>query len=161
MVHIHNKKNAKDFFEETFSELDTFYPGSKRKRRKSKLEKPTVEVVPWEDEFFEKFISGKKLKLYTLGALAKAINRSPKTLRKWMEDGKFPESPYRMPDIVGKNGKTYLGRRLYSKAMVEAVVKIYTSAGLLHADKVELSTHRNLGDKITEVWNEIRTTETN
>ena len=152
---------AKDFFEETFSELDTFYPGSKRKRRKSKLEKPTVEVVPWEDEFFEKFISGKKLKLYTLGSLAKAMNRSPKTLRKWMEDGKFPESPYRMPDIVGKNGKTYLGRRLYSKAMVEAVVKNYTSAGLLHADKVELSTHRNLGDKITEVWNEIRTTETN
>lgn len=152
---------AKDFFEETFSELDTFYPGSKRKRRKSKLEKPTVEVVPWEDEFFEKFISGKKLKLYTLGSLAKAINRSTATLRKWMEDGKFPESPYRMPDIVGKNGKTYLGRRLYSKAMVEAVVKIYTSAGLLHADKVELSTHRNLGDKITEVWNEIRTTETN
>ena len=152
---------AKDFFEETFSELDTFYPGSKRKRRKSKLEKPTVEVVPWEDEFFEKFISGKKLKLYTPGSLAKAMNRSPKTLRKWMEDGKFPESPYRMPDIVGKNGKTYLGRRLYSKAMVEAVVQIYTSAGLLHADKVELSTHRNLGDKITEVWNEIRTTETN
>ena len=152
---------AKDFFEETFSELDTFYPGSKRKRRKSKLEKPTVEVVPWEDEFFEKFIGGNKLMLYTLGSLAKAMNRSPKTLRKWMEDGKFPESPYRMPDIVGKNGKTYLGRRLYSKAMVEAVVKIYTSAGLLHADKVELSTHRNLGDKITEVWNEIRTTETN
>jgi len=41
------------------------------------------------------------------------------------------------------------------------VVKIFASAGLLHADRVELSTHRNLADKITEVWNEIRTTETN
>jgi hypothetical protein len=150
-----------DFIEETFSELDAFYPGSKRKRRKPVPEKPVVEVVPWEDEYFEKFINGQKVKLYTLGSLAKAINRSPKTLRKWMEQGKFPQSPYRMPDTVGKNGKTYVGRRLYSKAMVDAVVKIFASAGLLHADRVELSTHRNLADKITEVWNEIRTTETN
>jgi hypothetical protein len=57
-----------DFIEETFSELDAFYPGSKRKRRKPVPEKPTVEVVPWEDEYFEKFINGQKVKLYTLGS---------------------------------------------------------------------------------------------
>lgn len=150
-----------DFIEKTFSELDSFYPGSKRKRKKAKEEKPKVEVVLWEEEYFEKSINGQQLKLYTLGSLAKSINRSPKTLRNWMDEGKFPQSPYRLPDTVGKNGKTYVGRRMYSKAMVEAVVTIFTSAGILNADRVEWSTHRNLGDKITEVWTKIRTTETN
>jgi hypothetical protein len=149
-----------DFIEETFAELDEFYPQSKRKRR---VQEKKVEVVSssWEDEYYEKLIGGVTRKLYTLGSLAKALNRSPKTLRQWMDDGKFPSAPYRLPDTTGSNGKVYAGRRLYSKAMVDAVVKIFASAGLLNADRVDWDTHRNLVDKVAEAWEQIRADELN
>jgi hypothetical protein len=148
-----------DFIDQTFSELDAYYPGSKRKRREpaAPKEKPFSD---WEDEFFEKTLpNGEKVNMYTLGSLAKALNRSTKTLRLWMDEGKLPTSPYRLPSTTGKNGKEYAGRRLYSKRMVEATVEIFASSGLLDTDRVDWSLHRNLGDKIAEAWDKIRADE--
>lgn len=149
---------SSDFIEETFSGLDAFYPNSKRKRRAVEV-KQKVKSESWEDEAYEKMIGGVNRQVYTLGSLAKALNRSPKTLRQWMDDDKFPQAPYRLPDTTGSNGKVYAGRRLYSKAMVEVAVKIFTSAGLLHADKIDWSVHRNLSDEIAEAWATIRANE--
>ena len=149
---------TEDFFEETFKGLDDFYPGSKRKRREPVV--ASVKVTSWEDEYFEKFLpNGRTVHMYTLGSLAKALGRSTKTLRFWMDDGKLPTSPYRLPSKVGKNGKEYAGRRLYSKAMVEATVEIFAKAGLLNTDRVDWSLHRNLVDKIAEAWETIRAEE--
>lgn len=148
-----------DFIDKTFADLDAYYPGSKRKRREPPAPK-VVEPSTWEDEYFEKYLpNGEKVQMYTLGSLAKALGRSTKGLRLWMEEGKFPTSPYRLPATTGKNGKEYAGRRLYSKRMVEAAVEIFQSAGLIGLDRIDWSTHRNLGDKITEAWETIRAEE--
>jgi len=149
-----------DFIDKTFSELNEFYPQSKRKRRKQTV-KAEKKTESWEDEYYEKLIGGVNRKLYTLGSLAKALNRSPKTLRQWMDDGKFPSAPYRLPDTTGSNGRVYAGRRLYSKAMVDAAVKIFASVGLLDADRVDWDLHRNLVDKVAEAWEQIRADELN
>ena len=150
-----------DFFDETFAGLEEFYPGSKRKRREPPKPKEKV-VTDWEQDYFVKYLpNGQAVHMYTLGSLAKALNRPVKTLRAWMDWGYLPQSPYRLPNKVGKNGKEYAGRRLYSKNMVQATVDLFESAGLMEVDRIEwLSLHRDLSDKITEAWEKIRAEET-
>lgn len=150
-----------DFFEETFAGLDNYYPGSKRKRREPVVA-PKKEATDWEQDYVMKYLpNGEQVQMYTLGSLAKALNRSVKTLRAWIDLGHIPTSPYRMPTTVGKNGKEYAGRRLYSKRMVEAAVEIFESAGLMSVDRVDwVALHRNLSDKIAEAWDKIRAEET-
>jgi hypothetical protein len=97
--------------------------------------------------------------MYTLGSLAKALGRSTKTMRQWLDKGILPSSPYRLPSKQGANGKEYAGRRLYSKEMVEATVVIFANAGLMDTDRVDWSIHRNLVDKIAEAWETIRAKE--
>lgn len=149
-----------DAIDEMFASLEEFYPGSKRKRRE-----PVVKEVvssSWEDDFTLKYLpNGEQVQMYTIGGLSKALNRSVKTLRAWIDFGHFPVSPYRMPSTIGKNGKEYAGKRLYTKKMVEAAVEIFHTAGILEADRVEWSAHRNLGDKIAEAWDKIRAEEIN
>lgn len=147
-----------DFFEETFAELDKYYPGSRRKRKEAPEPKP--KDTSWESGFFTKVLpNGRQVQMYTLGSVAKALNRSTKTLRAWIEQGKLPASPYRMPDTTGVNGQVYAGRRLYSKAMVEALVDIFSRYRLSDVDRVEWTTHRNLTKEIAEAWETIRAEE--
>lgn len=147
-----------DFFEETFSDLDKFYPGSKRKRREVvKVEKP---VTSWEDNFFEKSLpNGNVIQMYTLGSLAKALERPTKTVRYWVLQGVLPVSPYRLPNKIGKDGKEHAGRRLYSKAMVLATVELFVKTGLFGVNPIDWSLHRGLVDKIAEAWENIRAEE--
>ncbi len=149
-----------DFFEDTFAGLEDYYPGSKRKRREPvKIEKK--ETQSWEEDAIMKYLpNGTQVEMYTLGSLAKALNRSVKTLRAWIDLGHIPTSPYRMPATLGKNGKEYAGRRLYSRRMVEATVDIFNTAGLMGVDRVDWIANRTLGDKITEAWDKIRAEET-
>jgi hypothetical protein len=147
-----------DVIEETFGGLDTFYPGSKRKRREAEVSAP--KDTSWEADAFEKVLpNGKKIQMYTLGSLAKALGRPTKTVRYWVENSVLPTSPYRLPSKQGSNGKVYAGRRLYSKAMVEVTVDLFTRAGLLGIDRIEWASHRSLVDKIAEAWETIRAEE--
>jgi len=148
----------KDFIDDMFGELDVYYPGSKRKR-KEPVEKPVLDTS-WEKDSFEKTLpNGRQLEFYTIGSLAKALNRTIPTLRQWMQREKLPQSPYRLPSKLDKNGKVIEGRRLYSKAMVEITVEMFTKAGLLNADRIDWDTHRNLTSKIAEAWESIRAEE--
>jgi hypothetical protein len=153
------KMTEKDFIDELFGESLDYYPGSKRKRRDAP--KP-VEIDPsWENDFYEKTLpNGNVVQMYLLGSLAKALNRPVKTVRFWTESGTLPASPYRLPSKIGKNGKEYVGRRLYSKAMIKITVELFEKAGLLDVNPIEWSLHRNLSDKIAEAWETIRAEET-
>jgi hypothetical protein len=147
-----------DFIEETFGGLDTYYPGSKRKRREPAVSAP--KETSWEADSFEKTLpNGRQIQMYTLGSLAKALGRPTKTVRYWVENGILPTSPYRLPSKQGANGQVYAGRRLYSKAMVEATVELFAKAGLLGTVRIEWSLHRSLVDKIAEAWENIRAEE--
>jgi hypothetical protein len=147
-----------DFIDDMFGELDVYYPGSKRKRREPV---PKVEVdTSWQKDAFKKTLpNGKELEFYTLGSLAKALNRPTATLRQWMDRDKLPSSPYKLPDKPGKHGKMVGGRRLYSKAMVEITVELFAKAGLLGSDRIDWTVHQSLSDKISEAWETIRAEE--
>lgn len=148
-----------DKFDEIFSELDDYYPGSKRKRRDPAPEK-IVEANSWEKNAFKKTLpNGNTVDMYTLGSLALALGRSVKTLRFWIDEGKLPTSPYRLPNKIGSNGKEYAGRRLYSKDMVDATVELFQKYRLMGKDRVEWSNYRNLTTEIAEAWDKIRANE--
>jgi len=89
-----------DEIDKMFSDLDSYYPGSKRKRREPKA--PEVEVDDtWESKSYKKTLpNGKDMEFYTIGALAQALGRPVITIRQWIKTGYLPPSPYRLPTNV-------------------------------------------------------------
>jgi hypothetical protein len=154
---------SQDFIENTFSDLDDYYPGSKRKRKPLVVKEPEVTPDPtWDAKPFKKTLpNGKDIEMFTIGALASAVGRPVITIRTWIKEGYIPPSPYRLSDTVDKNGKSLPGRRMWSRAMVESFVELLGKAGLLDVKRIEWPQHRKLSNEIAEAWNNIRANETN
>jgi len=98
--------------------------------------------------------------MFTIGAIAAALGRPVITMRAWIKEGYLPAAPYRLPSTKNVNGKEHQGRRLYSRAMVERVVEILRTAGLLEVKRIEWSLHRQVSIDIAEAWTQIRADET-
>lgn len=153
---------SEDFIDKSFADLDAYYPGSKRKRKPIVVKEP--EVTPdssWDSKPYKKTLpNGRDLEMFTIGALAAAVGRPVITIRSWIKQGYLPNSPYRLPSTKDINGEDHAGRRLYSRAMVEALIDIFTKAGFMDSKRIEWSMHQQLPQEIAEVWSQIRTTET-
>ena len=145
-----------------FSDVDQYYPGSKRKRKPVVAKKPEVELdLNWDAKPIKKTLpNGRDLEMFTIGAIAAALGRPVITLRAWIKEGYLPAAPYRLPSTKDVNGKEHQGRRLYSRAMVERVVEILRTAGLLEIKRIEWSLHRQVSIDIAEAWTQIRADET-
>jgi hypothetical protein len=65
-----------------------------------------------------------------------------------------------LPSTVDKNGKEVLGRRLYTRPMIEMTVELFTKVGILHAKRIDWTVHRQLINEIAESWDKIRESET-
>jgi hypothetical protein len=153
---------AEDFIDSTFSGLDEYYPGSKRKRKPYVPKTP--EIVPgtqWDKKPFIKTLpNGKDVEMFTIGAIAEALGRPVITIRTWIKEGYLPASPYRLPTKKNINGKDHLGRRLFSRAMIEKLVELFDKNGLLYTKRIEWPLHQQLSNEIAEAWGQIRATET-
>jgi len=151
-----------DDIDKMFEDLDVYYPGSKRKRKEKVVKAPEVEPdAAWDIKPIKKTLpNGKEVEMFTIGALAAALGRPVITIRTWIKEGHLPASPYRLPAKKNKNGEDHQGLRLYSRAMVEKVIELFHSAGLLHIKRVEWSVHRQLSNEIAEAWTQIRADET-
>lgn len=150
-----------DLIDEMFSTIDEYYPGSKRKRKTVAVAKPkVVEEKTWDARPFVKTLpNGTDVELFTLGALAQALGRPIITARTWESLGYIPSAPYRLPDTVDKNGDTRKGRKLYSRAMVEASVELFDKHGLLGLDRIEWSTHLQVPQELATMWEAIKKQE--
>jgi hypothetical protein len=153
---------AEDFIDSTFADLEEYYPGSKRKRKKPEPKKP--EIIPgkeWASKFYKKTLpNGTDVEMFTIGALANALGRPVITIRTWIKEGYIPASPYRLPTTKNNKGEDHQGRRLYSKAMVEKVIELFDKAGLLYIKRIDWPAHQQLSNEIAEAWGQIRATET-
>ena len=150
-----------DLIDSMFSDVDQYYPGSKRKRKPVVAKKPEVELdLNWDAKPIKKTLpNGRDLEMFTIGAIAAALGRPVITLRAWIKEGYLPAAPYRLPSTKDVNGKEHQGRRLYSRAMVERVVEILRTAGLLEVKRIEWSLHRQVSIDIAEAWTQIRADE--
>jgi len=93
---------AEDIIDSVIADLDNFYPGSKRKRRVT--EEPKVkEEVSWDaNPQIKPLPDGRDIELFTVGALAQALNRPFITIRTWNQKGYLPTPPYRLPTKKNK-----------------------------------------------------------
>ena len=153
---------TEDFIDKSFADLDIYYPGSKRKRKPVVAKTPeTDSSYTWDAKSFVKTLpNGRDLEMFTIGALAAAVGRPVITIRAWLKEGYLPASPYRLPTKKNINGEDHAGRRLYSRAMVETLVEIFSRNGLMDTKRIEWSMHRQLPHEIAEAWNQIRAEET-
>ena len=151
-----------DLIESTFSDLDEFYPGSKRKRKVTEPKKREIEPLQgWDSKPYVKTLpNGRDVEMFTIGALAQALGRPVITIRTWIKEGYLPASPYRLPVKKNVRGEDQMGRRLYSRSMIETVIEYFGKAGLLHIKRIEWTEHRKLTNEIAEAWDKIRATET-
>jgi hypothetical protein len=105
------------------------YPGSKRPL---KTFDTTFSPVP--DTALDPLGEGKKMRVgtrelefYTIGDLARALNRKPVTIRKWESEGVIPKAVYILPSkIDDKRGV----RRLYSREQVEGLMLVAREEGV-------------------------------
>lgn len=66
-------------------------------------------------------VNGEDVLFFSIGELAKALGRSPVTIRMWESSGWLPKATYRTPKPKGEQipNKIVQGRRLYSLEQVE------------------------------------------
>lgn len=143
-----------------FEGLD-YVPGSKRKRREPdpKVSRRKVgESNGWDENPIIKTLGGKEVEVFTIGALAAALEKSIVSVRLWERKGYIPRAPYRLRSKTLKGQKTG-GNRVYTRALIESTVEEFSRRGLLGTARVEWSQHDDLTDALVKRWKEITETE--
>jgi hypothetical protein len=121
----------KDPLEVFFGKEPTPYPGSlpPKNRVERNIEDP-VDNLPSR----EYLVDGVPTKFYTVGALAKALGRSPVTIRSWEAKGWLPAASFRSPPPKSQQipGKASRGVRLYSRPQIDFLVSAFYAFRLDH-----------------------------
>lgn len=146
-----------------FSDLDEFYPGSKKKRRPvdpNAKPKKVKEELSWDANPQVKTLpNGKVVELYSAGSLCQALGRPIVTVRLWERKGYIPRAPYRLKSHI-VDGVKKPGWRMYSKAMIEAAIKSFQSRNLLESPRVDWNRYPDLAIELAEAWTAIHNQET-
>lgn len=91
------------------------------------------------------------MEVFTIGALAKALERPIPTIRMWLDRGYLPSISYRLP-AVEVGGKMRKNRRLYTRAMVESAVASFQKRNLIGSARIEWSELPDLVEELYENW---------
>ena len=148
--------------DDIFKGLNDYYPGSKTKRKSIE---PTLAYrrsmarSTWDSKPFPKLINGVEHEMFTLGAMSDALERPIVTVRLWTRKGHIPQAPYRLPTTTMEDGSLLKGRRLYTRALVEATVKAFEDRGLIGSARVEWNEHKDLTIELLETWTRIHERE--
>lgn len=105
-------KNRPDTIAESRREMDDIFRGVPKKTM-------VVKGIPTD--------------LYTVGALARIVGRSVKTIRKWEDKGWLPKPTYRTSKASGspKVNGSEKGYRLYTRAQIEVVYEALENNNLM------------------------------
>jgi hypothetical protein len=88
-------------------------------------------IAKWDDKPFKFKLNGKEVEFFSVGQLGMALgNRSSNTLRAWEKNGILPKSPYVKPSSDPRGR-----RRMYTRDMVEGLVRIAREEGVLWPHK--------------------------
>jgi DNA-binding transcriptional MerR regulator len=102
----------------------------------------------WDAKPFVFLVGGVELSFFSIGQLGKALgNRSAVTLRKWERDGILPRSPFTKPsdDPRGR-------RRMYTRGMVEGLIRIAKEEGVFLPDKGKRLSETNFAIKAQQLF---------
>jgi len=144
------------------SEFADLYPGSKRRRRE-RVAAAVAERATWDSSPMVKMFNGEPTEFFEIGALAAALGKRPVTIRLWERKSYIPKSPYRLPSHERPGGTTMLdgdtmpGKRVYTRALIEAAVEEFDRRDLLGRVRVEWKEHDDLTIALVERWTAITT----
>lgn len=128
--------------------MSDHYPGSKQ----TLIDYTAPEEITEDDELttllgapYKTTKSGRSY--YSIGSLARALNRSPVCMRKWEANGTLP-----MPTLAAK-GKRALGGqvRLYTREQIEGLRLIAAEEGIL-AETWHAVKHTNFRERAHELF---------
>ena len=141
-----------------FEGLDRI-PGSKQKRREStpladKRRKQALgESNGWDENPIIKTLQGIETEVFTISALAQALDKRVVTIRLWEKKGFIPIAPYRLRSKT-LNGQKVSGNRVYTRRLIEIAIEEFARRGLLGSARVEWSQHEDLTEAIVSRWKE-------
>lgn len=134
-------------------------PGSKQKRRDNSPEtdkrrkKLLGESNGWDETPIIKTLKGEEVEVFTISALAQALEKEIVTIRLWEKKGYLPIAPYRLRS-KSLNGKKVNGNRVYTRALIEIAIEEFTKRGLLGSARVEWKRHADLPGVLATRWKE-------
>ena len=147
---------GQDEIEKAFADLE-YIPGSKKKRKepdkKVSRRKPD-ESNGWDHSPITKTLGGQETEVFTIGALAHALEKSIVSVRLWERKGYIPRAPYRLRSKTLKGQKTG-GNRVYTRALIDSAIEEFAKRGLLGTARVEWSMHEDLTEALVSRWKEI------
>jgi hypothetical protein len=135
-------------------------PGSRHSR---KVDTPTSvtrrkqvmgESNGWDEAPIKKVFKGKETELFTVGALAQALEKKIVTIRLWERKGYIPIAPFRLRS-KSLNGERVNGNRVYTRELVEITIEEFVKRGLLGSARVEWNRHADLTETLVRRWKEI------
>jgi len=144
-----------DEIEAAFADLE-YIPGSKKKRREidpKVSRRKSGESNGWDSNPIIKTLAGKETQVFTIGALAQALEKTIVTIRLWERKGFIPRAPYRLRAKTVKGQKTG-GNRVYTRALIESAVEEFNKRGLIGTARVEWNQHDDLTDALIQRWKE-------
>ncbi len=93
-------------------------------------------------------VKGKETQFFPIGALALALGgRSANTIRAWEKEGNLPKSVFVKPS-ADPRGR----RRMYTRAMVEGLVRIAKEEGIFWPDKGKRLADTAFTEKAVELF---------
>lgn len=149
-----------DEIEAAFADLE-YVPGSKQKRREPdpKVSRRKIgESNGWDANPIIKTLGGKETEVFTIGAVALALEKTIVTVRLWERKGYIPRAPYRLRSKT-LGGKKTGGNRVYTRALIESAIDEFNRRGLLGSARVEWNQHEDLTDALVKRWKEIISNE--
>jgi hypothetical protein len=132
-------------------------PGSKQKRREStpvadkRRKKAFGESNGWDESPIIKTLKGKEVEVFTIGALAQALEKEIVTIRLWEKKGYIPGAPYRLRS-KSLNGKKVMGNRVYTRELIEIAIEEFQKRNLLGSARLEWKQHTDLTDALVLRW---------
>jgi hypothetical protein len=151
---------SNDEIEKAFADLE-YLPGSKKKRKEPDPKvsrRKAGNSNGWDANPITKTLGGKETEVFTIGALALALEKTIVTIRLWERKGYIPRAPYRLRSKTLKGEKTG-GNRVYTRALIESAIEEFNRRGLLGSARVEWNQHDELTDALVKRWKDITTTE--
>jgi len=132
-------------------------PGSRHPRKADtpKAVSRRVQVMGesngWDEAPIKKVFKGEERELFTVGALAQALEKKIVTIRLWERKGYIPIAPFRLRSKQ-LNGEKVNGNRVYTRELVEIAIEEFARRGLLGSARVEWTRHADLTEVLVRRW---------